>query len=934
MTDKGAHFYRCDLQVHTPRDGNWTGSDRTSEADRLAYGSMLVQACRERGLQGIAVTDHNDMAFVDYVRRAAREETDSGGKLLPQEQRLVVFPGMELTLSVPCQALLIFDADFPADMFALAMTALAIAPSPSSAAKAADTVRLSHVQSLKDLKEELDKHTYLRDRYIVFPHVGENGQFSLLRKGQAAKYTEMPWVGGYVDGEIVKLGQGNRNIVDGKTKEWGNKRIAVFQTSDNRFEDHRELGKVSTWIKWAIPTAEALRQACLAQESRVSQETPQLPAVVVVSLSVSNSAFLGPIELELNPQYSALIGGRGTGKSTILEYLRWALCDQPPGAADEDTPNYQARRVRLIDQTLKPVNATVQVQFELNGVPHVVRRNSQDGSIQIKIGNDAMRPCTEEEVRALLPIQAYSQKQLSDVSVRVEELSRFITAPIRSELSRIDQQASDRAERIRQSYATRRRQRSLTQTLQKRELEEKSLTGQADTLRAGLTGLSDEDRALLDKGKVFDAADRSIQSWQDGAETLQKGASGLLLEVDSYLALPDAPPAEPEAAILKAAHTEYRQLFSDAKASLEALVRRGELITDAATNGLVESPWRQWAEKMKAFRASYDAAVQRSSAHSEKMKQLRDIEEQLDKHVRETSRLRDELRSLAAAEATYKTQRDAWEALLRERDDLLDAQCGGLTQSSGGSIRAHVKRHGDSAEFGNVLRQSLTGSRVPTAKIENIGESIARAPEPGTQWNAVLADLEKLAEFDTERDSTERRPETPVLAAAGISATDLDRIARSLKPEAWLSLSLTPIKSVPVFEYRARENDYIPFRNASAGQQATALLKTLLNETGPPLIIDQPEEDLDNPVMLEIVEQIWQSKKKRQLIFSSHNANLVVNGDAELVVWCDYRTAGDQSRGTIAGQGAIDVPNVRDAIKAIMEGGEAAFNLRREKYGF
>jgi type III restriction enzyme len=241
MTDKGAHFYRCDMQVHTPRDRNWTGSDRITGADRSAYARLLVQACRDRGLQGIAVTDHHDMAFAEYVRRAAGEETDPQGKPLPQEQRLIVFPGMELTLSVPCQALLIFDADFPFDMFALSMTALAIAPSAATEAKTAETLRLTHIQSLKQLKEELDKHTYLRDRYIIFPHVGENGQFSLLRKGQAAKYTEMPWVGGYVDGEITKLGDGNRNIVDGKAKEWGNKRIAVFQTSDNRFEDHRDL---------------------------------------------------------------------------------------------------------------------------------------------------------------------------------------------------------------------------------------------------------------------------------------------------------------------------------------------------------------------------------------------------------------------------------------------------------------------------------------------------------------------------------------------------------------------------------------------------------------------------------------------------------------------------------------------------------------------
>jgi chromosome segregation protein len=238
-----------------------------------------------------------------------------------------------------CQALLLFDADFPADLFNLALTALAITPSGAAESKIAQIQRLTNIQSLRQLKDELDKHTYLRDRYIIFPHVGENGQFSLIRKGQAAKYTDMPCVGGYVDGEVSKLGQGTSSIVEGKAKEWGNKRIALFQTSDNRSETHADLGKLSTWIKWATPTAEALRQACLAQESRVSQQPPRLPSISVSGISVSNSAFLGPIELELNAQYNALIGGRGTGKSTILEYLRWALCDQPPTVSDEDSPN-------------------------------------------------------------------------------------------------------------------------------------------------------------------------------------------------------------------------------------------------------------------------------------------------------------------------------------------------------------------------------------------------------------------------------------------------------------------------------------------------------------------------------------------------------------------------------------------------------------------
>jgi len=131
VSDRGAHFFRCDLQVHTPRDINWTGSECVTSEGRREYAAQLVQACRDRGIQGIAITDHHDMAIVPYVRRAAAEETGPTGKPLSKEQQLVVFPGMELTLAVACQALLLFDAEFPDDLFDLAMKALAITPSPS-----------------------------------------------------------------------------------------------------------------------------------------------------------------------------------------------------------------------------------------------------------------------------------------------------------------------------------------------------------------------------------------------------------------------------------------------------------------------------------------------------------------------------------------------------------------------------------------------------------------------------------------------------------------------------------------------------------------------------------------------------------------------------------------------------------------------------------
>jgi len=69
-------------------------------------------------------------------------------------------------------------------------------------------------------------------------------------------------------------------------------------------------------------------------------------------------------------------------------------------------------------------------------------------------------------------------------------------------------------------------------------------------------------------------------------------------------------------------------------------------------------------------------------------------------------------------------------------------------------------------------------------------------------------------------------------------------------------------------------------------------------------------------------------------VSSSHNANLVVNGDSELVICCDYNETSEQTKGHIKYEGSIDRKEIRNEITSIMEGGERAFKLRKEKYGF
>lgn len=193
------------------------------------------------------------------------------------------------------------------------------------------------------------------------------------------------------------------------------------------------------------------------------------------------------IALDFNPQYIAVIGGRGTGKSTILEYIRWALCDQPPASngGEEELADFQRRRKSLIEGTLLPLAASVDVSFLLNGVPHTVRRRVS-GELTLKIGEGPFQLCTEQDVRELLPIRAYSQKQLSAVGARLDELRRFVHAPIQKELDTLRERIAGLGAELRGAFDRLSRFKTLQAELATHDIERRSLNEQVEKLRASL----------------------------------------------------------------------------------------------------------------------------------------------------------------------------------------------------------------------------------------------------------------------------------------------------------------------------------------------------------------------------------------------------------------------------------------------------------------
>ena len=333
---------------------------------------------------------------------------------------------------------------------------------------------------------------------------------------------------------------------------------------------------------------------------------------------------------------------------------------------------------------------------------------------------------------------------------------------------------------------------------------------------------------------------------------------------------------------------------------------------------------------LESFDTSYEEVKARSTVHEARLIELADLEDRRKSSNDLLEQQRRDLKELGSPQDDQTRLRAELVRLYGERSKRLDAQCQEVTLLSDGLLRASM-RHGHGLNDVEAKFRSLTaGSGLRGSRIDDLFSGLRRENDPVGTWETVLAEIEALLVTGGDNEWTSER--TPTLTRLGLQLSDQKKIQPKLSPDAWLDLALTPVADRPVFEYQTKEGEFMEFELASPGQQATALLRVLLAQTGMPLIIDHPEEDLDT--QQDLVGRLSNAKRGRQILFASLNANIVVNGDAELVVVCDYRVAGDQSGGKISNQGAIDVPSIRNDITRVMEGGEKAFRLRKDKYGF
>lgn len=403
------------------------------------------------------------------------------------------------------------------------------------------------------------------------------------------------------------------------------------------------------------------------------------------------------------------------------------------------------------------------------------------------------------------------------------------------------------------------------------------------------------------------------------------------------------------------------QILRDLKASAVELLNERCLTGDAEGADAIREQYRalyksfadgigKLQKELEEKRAALTTAEDDWSAGFKKARTARDsVLEKLGAHKTATSqiiKLREEITDLTnqigTLEAQLKADGDPASGLTQALADLRQIHdqraertrqwASEIERLSSGKIKAAVDIAGDTTDIKDAvdLIASKTGSQEAT-RLRALEEALAS----GSVWD-VLDRLRTdcLSLLYWRQMGAASGEQQPACADLLKILGDTERIRSALTERMDTSRVEAIAAAVPRPEIALSYCDgtrEISFEKASEGQRAAALLFMLLEQPGGPLIIDQPEGDLDNKIIADLTDRLHTAKQNRQLIFASHNANIVVNGSSELVGHLDVKDSGERQ---FECAGAIDTPSICKVITSTMEGGEKAFKDRQNKYGY
>lgn len=879
---KKARFFKCALQVNPAGYIQYRGQQQSlSESD---YNQQLLNAALEAGIEIIGLADHGSVDGIDSIRT------------LFNQHGIVVFPGFEIASSEKIHFVCLFDESKSAQELERILGSLRLLDPQ-------DGVRPSRLSA-----EQLIDEVNLQGGFIFAAHcTNDNG---LLKIGQMNHvWQHQGLLAAQIPGSIEDLrGVENdfyRKVFLNKDANYKREReMAAINAADVAKPDDIKSPGASCLIKMTKPCFASFKQAFLDAGSRVrlNSDKPENYASAIERIRFVGG-YLDGVDIELSDHLNAVIGGRGTGKSTLLECIRYAFALEPK------TQNALKQHKSVIDTNLGKERGLVEITLRsavLHGRKFTVSRKYGNQPVVVdEQGNISPYHPTD-----LLPgIELYGQNEIYEMTRDEHSRNQLIERFLEGEHEQFDADIAKVLAKLKENRESIKRALSQKDDIEAEVERLPKLLDQAKQYQA--LGIEEKLKIIpkLEKEKQLKArVDEDVTRVKDAIEALKDSLPDTVFLSDSALdGLPHADLLRQQRVVLDALKTGVQQ----ALVQLEQLALNADTQLAPLKQALLE---KQQTEEQNLERAFKDIPASQGKTGRQIGAEYQTLLKQIEQ--------------IRPKQTTLQNRQLQIDELYSQRKKLL-LELDQHTSARATSILKSVKR------LTRKLEQKVRLTLQPEGNRQAFVDFLSGCSLEGVGPKRLAWVLD--GDFSPSNlAATIRQGETELAQNFGVTGTVITALTR-LPEIKLLELEELQLPDTMAIELNVthgeREAVFRPIDDLSTGQQCTAVLHLLLLDNQDPLILDQPEDNLDNAFIAErIVAELRRAKLSRQFLFATHNANIPVFGDAE---WIGVLSVED-SKGMILPeqQGAIDVPKVQELAADILEGGKSAFNQRREKYGF
>ncbi len=704
-----------------------------------------------------------------------------------------------------------------------------------------------------------------------------------------------------------RINKGKRvtDLLDGNDSIYQRK-LAVFQASDNPEGPAEEghglhgIGETCAYFKMEKIDLESLRQCFLDPDVRIKQdfelEQHDYPRIGRVTIS---SGFLEEQTVVFNQGLNSILGGKGTGKSLLVELLRFAL-NQPPVIEAIELDHKSKLKSRLgdlgivqvdyVDETgqvfeikrvLDPVSSGYDiVEYDLSQVCQVlflsqneIIRIAEDKSLQLHF------------IDSFFPSKAYEE--------RIEALE--------TSLHDLDKQMADGLRAVGEIA-------ELKESIATTEVKIKRLDTKLDApIFKTYTGADEKRQAIQSYSEYFNEVEQLTICYKENVDSLE---------------IPVSPSALANDSVLKQNMERIDEAKNHIHSHIDAIMGKLSDVQELVKSD--QQMFKKWFEHtrkqyLEHVRGEGGDQVKFTSEREKLQKQLKAYEARL--HV-------EQLKETRAAEFARAREKklDEIDALYREWRRERKERCEHFQNSSEGKLQLNIIEFSNRDEFRNRLIGLKRGTNLRDTDISKLATSV----QPRSF-------VQKLLEYQNQRRNSSHDQQIPLKVLAESAEIPLDRIVKladfllaNSDIERLLELQYMAYpKDRPEIKFRVGREKFESLETVSVGQKCTALLIMAMTDGQMPVVIDQPEDSLDiRSIWEDICARVRDNKHRRQFIFTTHNSSVAVASDTDNFIILEA----DSEKGNVVFSGSMDTGEIGDEVLKYLEGGTDPYRKKFLKY--